>query len=168
MNTRRHELIMAVYPNARGFAFAVFEGPLAPLDWGAVEIRGRERNKQCVGRVAKLLSRYWPEIVVLQDTSADGTRRAARIRRLNEALAILAEAQGAHVTFYSRERVRASFATEGFATKQRIAEAVAKHIPMLAQFIPPPRKPWHTEHPRMGLFDAVALIMIFYSGQRLI
>ena len=165
MNTQRYELVMAVYPNTRGFAFCLFEGPLAPLDWGIVELRGREKNKRCLRRVTELFDRYQPQVTVLQDTSADGTRRAARISRLNEAFATLVEGRGADVVFYSRERVRACFAADGFATKQQIAEAVAKHIPMFAQFIPPPRKPWHTEHPRMALFDAAALAVTFFQSR---
>jgi len=160
----RHALVLGIYPNARGFAFVLFEGSLSPCDWSVFRPHQRQHlNKYCLQRFEKLLNRYQPDAVVLQDMSSDGTLRVRRIRRLNETMASQAETRGAHVTLYSREQVRAGFATEGLATKQAIAEAIAKRIPMLERFVPPPRKPWNTEHPRMGLFDAAALVLTFYQ-----
>lgn len=165
MNVRRYDLVMAIFPNTRGAAYAVFEAPFSPIDWGVFEARGKAKNRQCVRRSSQLLGRYQPAVLVLQDMSAHGTQRARRVRLLNEAIALLAETRGVEVVTFSREDVRACFAAEGLATKQRIAEAVAKHIPMFAQFIPPPRKPWHTEHPRMGLFDAASLVLAFFQSR---
>lgn len=164
MNIGRHELIMAVFPNTRGFAYVVFEGPIASVDWGMVELRGKGRNRGCLRRVAALLGRWQPNTLVLQDMSPSGTLRASRIRRINQAIALLAEAQDIGVMAYSREQVREGFAAEGFPTKQRIAEAIAKRIPMFERLLPPPRKLWDSEHPRMGIFDAVALVLTFYRG----
>jgi hypothetical protein len=39
MKRQRYSFVMAIYPNTRGFAFVLFEGPLSPVDWQAVEIR---------------------------------------------------------------------------------------------------------------------------------
>src|SRR5437016_1338421 len=92
MNTpSRYRLAAAVYLNSRGFAFVLFEGELAPLDWGAVEIRGKEKQERILLRVGALLSRYMPDTLVLQDTTERGTRRTHRIRRLNDEIAELAE-----------------------------------------------------------------------------
>ena len=41
----RYRLVTAIYLNSRGFGFALFEGPLAPLDWGTVEVRGKEKRE---------------------------------------------------------------------------------------------------------------------------
>lgn len=158
---RKHKLVLGLYPNSRGFAYGLFEGPFAPVDWGVVEIRGVECNKRCLGRIAVLLNRHEPDILVLQDSSHTGTRRARRIRDLNEAIAVLAETQGIATTVYSREQVRRCFGS-GLVTKQAIAEAIAKRIPMFERFVPPPRKLWTSEHPRMGLFDAASLVLTFY------
>ena len=42
-----------------------------------------------------------------------------------------------------------------------IAETIAKHIPAFDRYLPPPRKPWMSEDPRMAVFDAVALALTF-------
>ena len=39
MKIRRGALVMGLFPNARGFAFVVFEGPLSPVDWGISEMQ---------------------------------------------------------------------------------------------------------------------------------
>ena len=163
MNVVRHKLVMAVFPNARGLAFAVFEGPFAPIDWGTTELRGSRKNKRSVARVSELLGRYQLDTVVLQDTSPDGTRRINRVRRLNQAIALLAETESISVVAYTRADVRACFAADGFATKQQIAESIAKRIGMFERLLPPPRKLWNSEHPRMGLFDATALALTYYA-----
>jgi hypothetical protein len=47
-------------------------------------------------------------------------------------------------------------------TKEAIVNAVAEEIPALRRHIPPPRKPWTSEHARMGVFDAAALALTFF------
>ena len=159
---RKHNLMLGLYPNTRGFAYALFEGAFAPVDWGVVEIRGKDSHKRCLRRIAVLLNYHEPDILVLQDTSDTGTRRARRIRNLNEAIAVLAETQGVATAAYSREQVRMCFGS-ALATKQAIAEAIARRVPMLERLLPAPRKLWTSEHPRMGLFDAAALVMTFFK-----
>jgi hypothetical protein len=160
--TRRHDLVLAVYPNTRGFAFVLFEGSLAPVDWGIVKVSSEEKNRDSIRRIAQLLGRFTPEALVLQDMSENGARRARRIRDLNEAIGLLAETQGVPVFRYSRGKEREHFASFGMSGKRGIAEAIAKQIPMLARFLPPVRKIWMSEDARMGLFDATALALTFF------
>jgi Holliday junction resolvasome RuvABC endonuclease subunit len=155
---------MAIYPNTRGFAFVLFEGPLSPVDWQAVEIkRGRDKNRQCLEAISRLFGRYQPDVLVLQHTGEGGTRRALRIRDLNEAIEVLAETQGIPVAKYSRAQVRACFAETGIVTKPVMAEAIAKHIPVFGKFVPPLRKIWMSEDARAGIFDAIALVLSYFS-----
>jgi hypothetical protein len=49
-------------------------------------------------------------------------------------------------------------------TKQRIAETIAYHIPALALYVPPVRRPWMSEHGRMGIFEAAALAWMFFHN----
>jgi len=49
------------------------------------------------------------EALVLQDMSAEGTRRSRRIRELNDAIAEYAETYGIPVITYSREQVQGCF-----------------------------------------------------------
>jgi len=158
----RHTCILSVYANARGFGFALFEGHLAPIDWGIVEVRGENRNRECVSRVSALFGRYAPAALVIRDVSG---RVPRRIRNLNEAIITLAETQGISICAYSRAQVRHCFEHLGAPTKQYIAEVIAKHIPAFERYVPPVRKLWDSEHPRMGLFDAAALALTFFREQ---
>jgi len=160
----RHRLVLAIYPNARGFAFVVFEGPFAPVDWGTMVARGAAKNRQCIRRVGELFSRFQPDVVVLQDMST--TPRARRIQRLNEAIAMLGETQGIILTKRSREDVRKQFEYLHSPTKHQIAIAIARHVPAFERLLPPVRKPWMSESGRMGIFDAAALIFAFFGSSK--
>jgi Holliday junction resolvasome RuvABC endonuclease subunit len=165
MNARkRYDLVMAVYPSTRGFAFVIFEGPLSPVDWNVREIRGRHKNQRCLVGVAAELQRYRPDALVLQDMSPSGTRRAYRLRNLNVGIVELADDQGVPVFAYSRAQVRKAFEPFGLVNKHSIAEAIAKNIPAFDRYLPPLRKPWMSEDARMGLFDAVALALTFFHS----
>lgn len=161
---RKHNLILGIYPDSRGFGFVVFEGPLAPVDWGTAEPRGEYKIRTCVARISALFGKYAPDALVLQDMSENGTRRASQIRSLNEAIALLAETQDIPTFSYSRALVREQFEPMGAFSKDAIAEAIAKRIPAFERLRPPVRKVWKNEHPRMALFDAAALVLTFYQS----
>ena len=160
---RRYAFVLAVYPNTRGFAFVLFEGQLSPIDWGVKEMRGRRKHSRCVAGITTILDRYQPDIMVLQDTSPTGTRRARRVTKLNAAVATLAAQRAVPVYAYSRDDVHSAFGELGLPNKHSLAELIAKHIPAFERYVPPPRKPWMSEDARMGLFDAAALALVFFQ-----
>jgi len=161
---RRYALVLAIYFNTRGFAFVLFEGPLSPLDWSVREMRGPRKDARCLARIVSILDQYLPDIIVLQDTSAQGTPRAQPLVTLNEAIAALAAARKLLVFRYSRVKVREAFEEFGVPNKQALAELIAKHIPALERYVPPPRKPWKSDDARMGIFDAAALVLTFFRN----
>lgn len=155
-------LVLSLYATTRGYAFTLFEGPLSPVDWGVREIRGSHKNARCVESIAKLIEAYQPDAVVIEDCSVPGSRRSSRIRRLYRAIEVWAENQAIDTHRYSRNLIRETFGKLGAITKQEIAEAIAKHIPAFDHRLPPIRRPWMSEDPRMGLFDATALVFTFF------
>ncbi|MEY9633383.1 hypothetical protein ABIF66_001612 [Bradyrhizobium japonicum] len=159
---RRHGLTLSIYVNTRGFAFVVFEGHLSPFDWGIREIRGPRKRKGCLTRITQIVDRYAPDTLVIQDTSAQGTQRARWITALNASIAALAKDRDIPAFAYSREQVRVAFERYECPNKHSLAELIAKHIPALERYVPPPRKPWMSEDRRMGLFDAAALGLVFF------
>lgn len=163
MNVRtRYGFVVAIYPNSRGLAFVVFESAMSVVDWGVRGARYKHSHGRYLTAIADLLERYQPAVLVLQDMSSSGTHRAQRIQNLNEAIMEFAEGSGIPVRSYSRELVRETFALPGRSTKETIAQAIAKHVPAFERHVPPPRKPWTSEHARMGLFDAAALALTFF------
>jgi hypothetical protein len=159
---RRRDLVLAIHLQSRGFAFVLFEGRLAPVDWGVFDARGVDKNTRSLMRIASLLTLHTPDVLVLQDMSEQGTIRARRIQELNRRIAEVADERGILVLTYSRAQIVAQFEEFGSQTKHEIAETIAKHIPALGLYVPPTRKPWMSEDARMGIFDATALAWLFF------
>jgi hypothetical protein len=162
--SRRRNFIFAIHLQTRGFAYVLFDDSRIPIDWGVYDARGADKNALCLIRINSLLELHTPDVLVLQDMSEHGTRRARRIRELNRRAAELADQRGVRVKTYSRAQVIEYFAELGAVTKHKIAEAIAKHIPALDLYVPPARKPWMSENARMGIFDAAALAWMFFHS----
>jgi hypothetical protein len=161
----RPKQVLAIYFQAAGFAFAVLSDGHEPLvAWGVPEFRGANTEARCLKRIESLLLLHTPDVLVLQDTSQRNTRRASRIQELNRETVGLAKDLGVRVSTYARTRVQDYFKDLGADTKQRMAEIIAKHLPALELYVPPPRKPWKSQDPRMGIFEAAALAWMFFRG----
>ena len=157
------ELLLAVYPFARGFAFAYFEGPLSPVDWGVKEIHGPDKNAIALEALRDLVERLQPDALVLQDCTGPRARRAHRIRRLHQLIGHFAAVQAIDVHAYTRDQVRECFSKVGARTRFEIAQAISGQVHAFGHRLPPVRKIWQSEDPRMSLFDAAALAMTHYS-----
>lgn len=159
------ELVLAIHPFSRGYAFALFEGPLSPADWGVKEIRSGNRNTRALAAAAALMARSRAEILVLEDCSEPGHGRARRIRRLLRLLANAAEGAGLETAHYARDCIRECFKETGAATRYEIAQVIAARLPAFEDKLPRPRKPWEAEDQRMALFDAAALALTHYRAR---
>jgi hypothetical protein len=160
-DAKRHLITLAVYFSTRGSSFVLFEGTLTPYDWGIFEVRGPRREAKCQRKMMELLDEI--DVLVLQNTGPEGARRATRLTTLNAAVAAAAQQHGVPVFKYSRADVYATFRSAGFSNKQTLAEVIAKHIPAFERHVPPPGKAWKSEDARMGLFDAAALALVFFT-----
>lgn len=160
---KEQRFVLAFYPTTHGFAFVLFEGARAPFDWGVRELRGTRKNARTLSALKRLIDRYHPETVVIENTSRLHSRRVERIKRLHRMIRHLAETEQIDVYRYTRTDVRACFAPVGAVRKHEIAEAIATVIPAFAHRLPPKRKLWMSEDPRQGLFDAAGLGLTYYS-----
>ena len=162
-NAQFCSFVLSIYPTTRGFAFVVNEGPESPFDWGTKEFRGPEKNTRTLDAIGKLIDRYRPDALVIEDFTSKGNRRSPRIRRLYRS--IMRHANNAHVDVfrYSQEQVKSCFAPVGATTKHEIAIEIARHIPAFEHRLPRLRKIWMSEDSRQSLFDAAALGLAHYS-----
>ena len=159
-------LVLAVYPFSRGFAFVFFEGPDSPFDWGVKEIKEKHRNTKTLDEIKKLIDRYRPEVLVIEETTDGRSHRSSRIRKLYRMMAHLAEAEYIDLHRYTKKEINECFISAGASTKREIAQAISVQIPAFAHRMPPFRKPWMSEDPRQSLFDAIALVLVFYRQNR--
>ncbi len=161
--TDRKVHVLAIHPFSRGLAFALFEAPLSPIDWGVKDIRGKEKNARSLEVAKQLIEQHQPDVLVLEDCASPYNRRARRIHRLQLLIANYATGQATEVHSYTRSNIRECFKAVGAATRYEIAQAIASQITAFGHRLPPLRKLWMSEDVRMGLFDAVSFIMTFYS-----
>ena len=161
----QENLVLAIYPFSRGFAFVLFEGSESPFDWGVKEIREKHRNVKTLDAIKELIDRYCPEAIVIEDTSDRANRRSSRIKKLYRMLTHLAAAEHVDLYRFSNAEVKQYFATVGAVTKYEIAQAIGLQIPAFGHRLPPLRKPWMSADPRQSLFDAAALGLVFYGSR---
>jgi len=155
MRLRTRRSLVAVDPTARGIAFAFFSrGEL--LDWGHRRC-GRD-ERAVIAFVEELVTSHDVRILLLEDVASDRSRRRPRIGRLLRKLAIKVRAMRVSVLEIPREDVRIRWAAKGLTTKEAVAAAIARELPELQPFVPPPRKTWMCESPAVNVFDAVSLV----------
>jgi hypothetical protein len=159
MKGHSNDLVVAFYLNARGFAYAVFEGSSSLVDCGTADAPRRLKTQRSIRRLAFLVDRYKPDAIVIREMPGRSRAHAGF-----DLAAVVARRRGIRVLALSRAQIRQAFAAVvGMPTRYAIATAIARHIPTFARLLPPPRKIWNGEDKRMGLFDAAALALAFFD-----
>jgi hypothetical protein len=153
--------IFAVDPTTKGFGYAVLETPFRLVDWGLAHVSG-EKESGAVARFETLLDQFRPDIVILEDSTAPGSRRRPRVQKLLERLRDSARGLGIAVHMIPRLAVIECFSSlDKRATKYSITEHLAETFPELAAKVPRRRKIYQSEDERMATFDAVALAVTY-------
>ena len=163
----KHSCILAIAPSTKGLGFVVLEGQETLVNWGVKTVTKGNKNAQSLAKVKKLIAQYQPATLVLEDASAKGSRRAARIRTLTKQIVKMGATLKVNAKLFSRDQVMKTFFADGGGTKHLLAEIMAKRFPeQLNLQLPPRRKPWMSEDYRMGIFDAAALALTYlYAHQ---
>jgi hypothetical protein len=157
------ELVLGVSLSTRGIAFTLFEAPVSPIDWGTHDLTRRRRNARSLELVERLIARLHPEIVVLEDCTDPGNRKSQRIRRLQQLIQNHCHGQAIGVYCFGRSQIRACFKAAGAVTRPEIAKAIAGQVHAFSHRVPPTRRIWDGESPKMALFDAASLVMTYYA-----
>ena len=153
--------IFALDPTTKGFGYAILETPFHLIDWGLAHISG-EKDSGAVARFEALLNQYRPDVVVLEDSAAAGSRRRPRVQELLNTLGKTARERGIAVHAIPRLAVIECFSSpDKRATKFSITEHLAETFPELAAKMPKRRKIYQSEDERIATFDAVALAVTY-------
>ena len=156
-------IVLSVFQSRRGFGFAVLRGPWTVLAYGTRGFKdGKNKNTHCLLKVAELIQMYRPGVIVLEDYSGEGSRRCARIEGLIRDMETLARRKHIKTCSYSRSMIRQCFAEFNAWTKQEIANVIGDTFPAFKPLVPRPLKIWEKEHPRMSVFDAIALAFTYF------
>ena len=154
--------VLAVHPTARGFGWVIFESPLSPIDWGNASAK-TGRHAKLLARFERILKRYDPAILVIEQFEGSGAARADRIQDLCRSMVHLAACKGMETPIYSRAVIRTVFTSIGASTRYETAQAIAQRIDAFSHRMPRYRKPWLPEDPRQSLFDAAALALTYFA-----
>jgi hypothetical protein len=155
-------LVLGLHPMAQGFAWIVYNGPFSPWAWKVVRVHGY-CNSRLLRSIRTVLEQYHPHTLVLEAFEPEVSSRSPRMARLGRALVALAREQGMEIEVVRYGDVQDCFAHVGARTRYEIAEAVARHSPLLEPYLPGRRRPWDGEDIRLGLFCAAALVITHYG-----
>lgn len=149
-------ITLSLDPTSEGFCFVVLAGSETLLDWGCREVVKR-RPEEWRRKLAKLIGRYNPELIVLE--RVEESRRGPWARAFAADVAAFVREHGIEVAEVSRSEVQKAFAESG-KTKHEIAVALARLFPELEPRLPRKRKPWMSEDERMSIFDALSFALV--------
>lgn len=150
--------VMGIFPNAKGFGYAHFDGEGKILDYGCPQC---PNNAKRLERIRTILEFQRPQIIVLRDESAKSYRGSERTAALLADIRRIAQDLEMSVFNYSQYDVKQAFMEFGAQTKAQIAEQVCKWIPVLKKHLPK-TKYADGQHYRTSLFDAVALVYTYH------
>ncbi len=143
--------ILGLVSTARGFAYAVTEGPGCLVTVGirrtSPEARVAQKAIDAVLASARALF-----VAFDDDTSR---KKLQRGRMFARAVAQACEMQGPMLLNIQPKQVWALTARKR-PTRLEVAEAIARRFPEIADRLPPKRKAWQAEQERIGIFLALA------------
>lgn len=157
--------ILAIALRSRRFGFAILEEPLRLLDWGLVfyERSSLSRIEAAKRKVGALIGQCAPSVVVLDRSAALSAQTSGPASTVLNIVRRETSFRSIPVHVIKREHVRATFQYQQARSKHEIASTIADMFPELQWRLPPKRKIWDKEHPRMTTFDAVAVALAYWS-----
>jgi hypothetical protein len=168
MNLRIYDpVILAIDLRHRRFGYAVFEGHRILRDSGLRVYRaiGEVEAAMAGKRLVVLLKSFSPSAIVVKRERWDRAQTSFHIKSLAEVMIRVASAHSVPIFLLEQEDVRKTFSNMGCETRDEIAAALSRIFPELVWRLPPKRRPWQSEHPRMAMFDAIALGLAYWQHQ---
>lgn len=159
---RRIDRALAIHPTCRGFGYAVLELAKDELiDWGVRQVVPSEMEQRSLPKIAALIEKFAPSIVIVEDTRHPRCRRRGRGRALVDGIIEVAETMKIAVGRVPRVSVREDYRELGAKNKDAMARLIVARFPELRPVLPPRRKMWMPQNERMTIFDSVAFATVF-------
>lgn len=160
--TKDRQLVLGLHPSTRGLGWAAFADPFTVHQHGDYRPSRKNKNMGCLKKVAWLLGRLRPDVLVLEAFDDESSLRSRRIRKLCSEIVNLAAAEGVEVAIYRRDEVQDAFRLVEARTREQIAEAVVRHVSAFAPYLPETRKAWIGESGGQARLCAAALVLTHY------
>lgn len=154
--TERHERILVIYANPRGFAFALMEGVFNVKDKGQYK-PSPISNTDLMTRVKWLTQEHQPDMIVMENMRASIYRKRERTIKFARRVRAYAKDKKIGYCTYSRSMIRHLFKRWKAKTKYEIALVICDNIPAFKNIMYEKLVYPKTVHYRTGIFDAVSL-----------
>ena len=138
------------------------DDPLQLIDWGTINC-GRNKKKDCVRKIRKIIEGHKPSIVILEDCVANGTRQCPSDICLVQAISRMIRKKEIEAAIYSQPAVLRAFSAEGARNKEQITNRIADMLPDLLP-LPPHRENKINESFETSVLYAIALILTYYRS----
>jgi hypothetical protein len=113
-------------------------------------------------RLLKLIDEIRPHMIVLKKERWERGHVDQHMANVVEAVQGVAELHSIPIHLIDQNEIRTIFGRWDCSTREEIAVTLAQMFPDLLWALPPKRKAWQAEHPRMSMFDAVALALTYW------
>lgn len=162
MQTHQTKRALAISLSSRGFGYACLEGKDRLVDYGNKTFYEQFKNAWLLSKVVKIIERYVPDTLVLQDISAKDKLRSKRVKELHRQIIAIAKERKIKVVKVSAKQTRLILLNNEDTTKHELAQHLASLFPAeLGFYLPPKRRLYNSEHPRMDVFDAAELAVTY-------
>jgi hypothetical protein len=115
-------------------------------------------------RLAELVRLFSPSEIVVKKERFDREETSTHMRVLVEAVTREASVHAIPICLIEQSQVKEAFHNLSCETRDEIAAALSRIFPELLWHLPPKRLAGHSEHPRMTIFDAIALGLVYWQS----
>jgi hypothetical protein len=153
--------ILALYPNAMGVCYSVFDSPKDLVDYGIGYVRP-VNSKKSILKVQEYLEFYKPDIVLVRELTKPNSKNNKRNKKLIDLICKKAKEQGLEVHHYNRSQIKDVFKEFKAISKYQISKKIMEWFPELEILELPIRKRWMSENHNTGVFDAISLAVCYF------
>lgn len=158
---KRNDIILSIYPNHKGFGYAIINNVREPIDYGIVNIRN-SGMKIYLKKAQEIIELYHPTVLILEDYSCSSYRKTQKVQKIIATLNHHARSKELPVYQYSKKQIREAFSAFQAKSKFEIAKVINSWIPELERIPIYKRKAWESEAYTMTVFDSFALALTHF------
>ena len=162
--------MLAIFIRSQRFGFAVLDGQMSLLDWGIVfyQRNNSVRVAAATRKMVSLLTLFAPFVVVVGRARLSNVRNTSGVRSIFKSIRREASIRFIPLHVIKQADVRNAFRDFHAKSKDEVASVLVRMFPKILWKLPPKRKIWKAGHPRMPMFDAVALAVAYWHryGER--
>ncbi len=151
--------VLAITPTHDRIGFAYFENDRL-IEWGVKNLGNHKSNEfinTALKTISALASHFEPGVAILppwngryRNTVRGRITRGCRIV-LSDTVPMIINSEDGHVRFYFQNIIGRKT-----PNKHTTMQALVSHFPELEIALPPPRRPWESQHYWVPMFDSVA------------